>query len=99
MGWPGEEHPHTGVVTAGREGRPGYTAEQKADVARLREMVWELSIEVSTHPYWATREGEARVGARMALKHHLDAAATPPETEQCPQKEDRAPGLSQTSTP
>ncbi|MFE0201083.1 hypothetical protein ACFW0I_35840 [[Kitasatospora] papulosa] len=82
VGWPGEEHPHTDVITAGREDSPGFTDEQKADVARLRELVCELSIEVSTHPYWATLEGEARVEARMVLKHHPDATATPPETEQ-----------------
>ncbi|MEJ8655051.1 hypothetical protein [Streptomyces sp. MS1.AVA.4] len=81
-GWPGEEHPHTGVVTGGREDSPGYTDEQKTEDARLRELLRELSIEVSTHSHWATVEGEARVKARMALKNHPGAAPTPPETEQ-----------------
>ncbi|MGW1888447.1 hypothetical protein [Streptomyces sp. NPDC001970] len=72
-GWPGEVHPHTGVVTGGRADSPGYTDEQKVDYARRRELVRELSIQVSTHTYWATLEGPARVEARMALKHHPDA--------------------------
>ncbi|MGW7367376.1 hypothetical protein ACWGI8_29130 [Streptomyces sp. NPDC054841] len=75
-GWPGEEHPHTGVVTGGQADSPGYTDEQKAEEARLWALVRELSIEVSTHPHWVTMEGEARVRARMALKHHPDTAPT-----------------------
>ncbi|MGW2562044.1 hypothetical protein ACWCXB_22880 [Streptomyces sp. NPDC001514] len=69
-GWPGEVHPHTGVVTGGRADSPGYTEEQLMENARWRELVRELSVQVSTHPYWATLEGPARVEARMALKHH-----------------------------
>ncbi|MFD7445335.1 hypothetical protein [Streptomyces sp. NPDC059909] len=75
QGWSGEEHPHTGVVTGGRSDSPGYTDEQKVEEALLWALVRELSIEVSTHPYWATLDGEARVKARMALKHHLVPAA------------------------
>lgn len=73
-GWAGEEHPHTGVVTGGRAGSPGYTDEQKTEEARLWALVRELSIEVSTHPYWSTVEGEPRVKARMTLKNHPDTA-------------------------
>ena len=76
-GWPGVEHPHTGVVTGGREDSPGYTPEQAAEEKRLWDLVRELSIEVSTHAFWSTREGEALVAARMALKHHPDAVPAP----------------------
>ncbi|MFG2334693.1 hypothetical protein ACGFMM_34540 [Streptomyces sp. NPDC048604] len=72
-GWPGEEHPHTGIVTGGREDSTGYTEEQAAQEQRLWALVRELSIEVSTHPFWSTRQGEALVAARMALKQHPDA--------------------------
>lgn len=34
-GWPGEVHPHTGVVTGGRDASPGYTPEQAAEEKRL----------------------------------------------------------------
>lgn len=75
-GWPGETHPHTGSVTGGREDSPGYTDDQAAEEKRLWDLVRELSIAVSTHPYWATQEkGEAVVAARMALKHHPDVLA------------------------
>ena len=79
-GWAGEEHPHTGVVTGGREDSPGYTKEQTAEEKRLWDLVRDLSIAVSTHPFWDTlpKDG-AVVEARMALKHHpgtgLDVAA------------------------
>ncbi|MGW6570425.1 hypothetical protein [Streptomyces sp. NPDC054975] len=73
-GWPGEVHPHTGVVTGGREDSPGWTEEQQAEHARLLALVRDLSITVSAHPYWQTQEGgEGVVEARMALKHHPDA--------------------------
>ncbi|MET9436932.1 hypothetical protein [Streptomyces sp. NPDC006551] len=72
-GWPGEVHPHTGVVTGGREDSPGYTDEQKAEYERLSRLVRDLSIQVSTHPHWENLTGEALVTARMVLKHHPDA--------------------------
>ncbi|MBT2511520.1 hypothetical protein J7I98_38160 [Streptomyces sp. ISL-98] len=48
---------------------PGYTDEQKAEVARLRAELLELSVAVSTHPYWDTVPVADRVDQRMALKH------------------------------
>ncbi|WP_138908598.1 hypothetical protein [Streptomyces chryseus] len=48
---------------------PGYSDEQKAEVARLRRELLELSAVVSTHPYWETVEAGKRVDQRMALKH------------------------------
>ncbi|MFD3336124.1 hypothetical protein ACFWV1_26275 [Streptomyces sp. NPDC058700] len=75
-GWPGTVHPHTGEVTGGREPSPGYTPEQAAEEKRLWDLVRELSIGVSTHPYWATPErGPELVKARMALKTHQDVLA------------------------
>ncbi|MFG2639875.1 hypothetical protein ACGFYP_02665 [Streptomyces sp. NPDC048370] len=74
-GWPGEVHPHTGVVTGGRQESPGCTPEQDAEERRLWAVVRELSIEVSTHPYRATLEKDGGlVQARMALKSHPEAA-------------------------
>ncbi|MFB8040255.1 hypothetical protein ACFC8F_03010 [Streptomyces hydrogenans] len=75
-GWPGVKHPHTDEVTAGREDSPGYTPEQVAAEAQLWARIRELSIEVSTHPYWNTLErGPELVEARTALKHHADVLA------------------------
>ncbi|MCX4987025.1 hypothetical protein [Streptomyces sp. NBC_00572] len=38
------------------------------------DLVWELSVAVSTHPYWATLEKDAGlVEARMELKQHPKA--------------------------
>ncbi|WP_256096732.1 hypothetical protein [Streptomyces agglomeratus] len=48
---------------------PGYTDVQKAEVARLRRRLLELSAVVSTHPYRETVEVGKRVEQRMALKH------------------------------
>ncbi|MET7718629.1 hypothetical protein [Streptomyces sp. NPDC005407] len=76
-GWTGVEGQYSSYRRA-FPASPGWTDEQKAEVARLRGLVLELSIEVSTHPYWATLQGSAVVEARMALKHHPDAA--PPAT-------------------
>ncbi|MFD9033266.1 hypothetical protein ACFVZW_19255 [Streptomyces sp. NPDC059567] len=72
-GWPGAVHPHTGEVTGGRAPSTGYTDEQKADVARLEELLRELSAEVTTHPHWATVEAGKRMQARMDLKTHPEA--------------------------
>ncbi|MFC9736201.1 hypothetical protein ACFWG5_34380 [Streptomyces hydrogenans] len=70
-GWPGVKHPHTDEVAAGREDSPGYTPEQATAEAQLWARIQELSIEVSTHPYWSTLErGPKLVEARTALKHH-----------------------------
>ncbi|MFD3565804.1 hypothetical protein [Streptomyces sp. NPDC058667] len=75
-GWPGTVHPHTGKVTGGREPSPGYTPEQAAEEQRLWDLVRELSVAVSTHPYWSELErGPELVKARMALKSHEDVTA------------------------
>ncbi|MFJ5829510.1 hypothetical protein [Streptomyces sp. NPDC093089] len=73
-GRPGAVHPHTGEVTGGRDASPGCTPEQEAEEKRLWELARELSIAVSTHPYWGTLEKDAGlVKARMELKRHSKA--------------------------
>ncbi|MFI8426047.1 hypothetical protein [Streptomyces sp. NPDC085479] len=75
-GWPGPRHPHTEEVALGREDSPGYTPEQAAREADLWARLQELSIQVSTHPHWATLErGPQLVDARTALKHDPDVLA------------------------
>ncbi|MER8237019.1 hypothetical protein [Streptomyces sp. NPDC094049] len=68
-GWPAVIHETTKkVLSPAREPSPGYTSEQRADDDRLRALVLELSVVVSTHPYWATVERGEAVAARQALK-------------------------------
>lgn len=67
----GRQQPYTEYRT-GKPDSPGYTPEQKSEEARLRGEVLQLSITVSTHPYWRTLEAGTTVDARMALKHIHD---------------------------
>lgn len=46
---------------------PGYSEEQKTEIARFRERLIELAAVVTTHPYWSTLDGGV-VAARMELK-------------------------------
>ncbi|WP_329073643.1 hypothetical protein OG501_00035 [Streptomyces niveus] len=71
LGWEGDKQPYTEYRT-GKPDSPGYTPEQKSEEARLRGEVLQLSITVSTHPYWRTLEAGTTVDARMALKHIHD---------------------------
>jgi hypothetical protein len=66
-GWEADKQLHSNYISA-KPDSPGYTPEQAAEVARFQDRLRELSITVSTHPYWATL-GEGVVAARMALKH------------------------------
>ncbi|MEU8883848.1 hypothetical protein [Streptomyces hydrogenans] len=76
-GWPGQKHPHTDeATTGGRPDSPGYTPEQVTAEAQLWARIRELSVEVSTHSYWATLErGAGLVDARAALKSHPEVVA------------------------
>lgn len=47
---------------------PGYTAEELARVDEFRRRILDLSVTVSTHPYWTSLTAGV-VDARMALKH------------------------------
>lgn len=67
-GWTGEEG-HYSSYRREFPASPGWSEEQRAEEVRLRELVLTLSIEVSTHPYWAGLDGPDVVRARMALKH------------------------------
>ncbi|MFD4756355.1 hypothetical protein [Streptomyces sp. NPDC058426] len=53
---------------------PGWTPEQRQEVAALRGRVQRLAIEVVTHPYWETLDPAGRLAARDGLKH-LDEPA------------------------
>ncbi|MET9109624.1 hypothetical protein [Streptomyces zhihengii] len=64
-GWTGTEHPHTGLISDGREPSPGWSDEQKAVVVQLRQECLALSVMVTTHPYWQTLAGEDLHTARM----------------------------------
>ncbi|MGW6463650.1 hypothetical protein [Streptomyces rubiginosohelvolus] len=67
-GWEGEKQLHSGFRSA-KPDSPGYTEEQHAEVARFRAELLELSITVSTHPFWEQVEQGQVVAARMRLKH------------------------------
>ncbi|MFK4224381.1 hypothetical protein [Streptomyces sp. NPDC019890] len=66
-GWTSEKHVLGDRVVSFPDS-PGYTDEQAAEVERLRRRLLDLSVTVSTHPYWATLSAGV-VDARMALKH------------------------------
>lgn len=79
-GWAGEKQLHSDRIGAMPES-PGYTEEQKAAEARLRGLLLELSITVSTHPYWSAVEPSGVVEERRALKHTPGAVTGPGEDE------------------
>ncbi|WP_331754110.1 hypothetical protein [Streptomyces sp. NBC_00826] len=72
-GWEGDKQLHSSYRSH-KEGSPGYTEEQAAEVARFRARLLELSITVSTHPFWDSVDAGGRVEARMALKHAHEPA-------------------------
>ncbi|MFD4862720.1 hypothetical protein [Streptomyces atratus] len=72
-GWEGEKHLHS-EYRSGKADSPGYTEEQAAKVARFQERLLELSIAVSTHPFWDSVDVGDRVEARMALKRAHEPA-------------------------
>lgn len=74
-GWTGDKQLYSDYLPRFPDS-PGYTDQQTADEARLRRLLLDLSITVSTHPYWATLT-ENVVEERMALKH-TPGALTPP---------------------
>ncbi|MFG2174405.1 hypothetical protein ACGFMO_24110 [Streptomyces niveus] len=73
-GWAaGEKQPYTDCKST-KPDSPGYTHHEKSEVARLRAAVRELSVTVSTHPYWSTLEPGTVVEGRMALKQTAPVA-------------------------
>lgn len=55
-----------------RPASPGWTGEQKQQVADARERRLALAAAVVTHTFWATLDGPDAVKARSALKHATD---------------------------
>jgi hypothetical protein len=52
-----------------RSASPGWTADEQAEVEKLRQREHELAVFVSGHRYWAEVTGADRVDARTRLKH------------------------------
>ncbi|MEV6858785.1 hypothetical protein AB0M89_33960 [Streptomyces microflavus] len=67
-GWEAEKQLHSGFRSS-KPDSPGCTEAQHAEVARCRAELLELSITVSTHPFWEQVEQGQVVDARMRLKH------------------------------
>ncbi|MFE4454411.1 hypothetical protein [Streptomyces sp. NPDC056796] len=72
-GWRAEKQVHSDYRPE-KADSPGHTPEQRAELARLRKQVLDLSITVSTHPYWTTVDRSDTVACRMALKHAHETA-------------------------
>ena len=52
-----------------RPASPGWTADEQAEVEKLRRREHELAVFVSGHRFWAEVTGADRVDARTRLKH------------------------------
>ncbi|MFF3787686.1 hypothetical protein [Streptomyces sp. NPDC001933] len=72
-GWESDKQLHSNYISS-KPASPGYTEDQAAEVTRFRARLLELSITVSTHPFWESVEAGDRVAARMALKHAHEPA-------------------------
>ena len=59
-----------------RPASPGWTADEQAEVEKLRQREHELAVFVSGHHFWAEVAVTERVQARMQLRH---AHETPSE--------------------
>jgi hypothetical protein len=59
-----------------RPASPGWSADEQAEVEKLRQREHELAVFISTHRYWSGLTGPERVSARSQLKHAHEA---PPE--------------------
>ncbi|NEC17929.1 hypothetical protein [Streptomyces parvus] len=73
-GWDSEKQLHSSYRSS-KADSPGYTDEQRTEMARLRAEVLRLSEVVYVHPFWATVEAGKVVEARMRLKHAHEPAA------------------------
>ncbi|MDN3247460.1 hypothetical protein ACFW4O_08075 [Streptomyces mutabilis] len=63
-----------------RPASPGWSADEQAEVEKLRQRERELAVFVSTHRYWSQITGPDRVTARSELKraHAAPDRETPP---------------------
>ncbi|MEU9267645.1 hypothetical protein AB0E04_19635 [Streptomyces sp. NPDC048251] len=52
-----------------RPASPGWTADEQAEVEKLRQREHELAVFVTCHRFWAEVATPDRVAARMHLKH------------------------------
>ena len=66
-GWEADKQLHSSYRSS-KPDSPGYTDEQEKQVAEYGARLVELSITVSTHPFWETLERAEVVAARMDLK-------------------------------
>ncbi|MBI0312029.1 hypothetical protein JBF12_03070 [Streptomyces javensis] len=80
-GLPWSVEPHPGFSDTDiwrprqRPATDDWSEEDQAEVQRLRDRQRELTLNVVTHPFWATLEGPDCVTARMVLKHAHDVAS------------------------
>ncbi|MCT9082748.1 hypothetical protein [Streptomyces fulvoviolaceus] len=56
-----------------RPASPGWTADEQAEVEKLRQREHELAVFVSCHRFWTEVTAPERVDARMKLKHAHEA--------------------------
>ncbi|WNM34848.1 hypothetical protein RKE30_33005 [Streptomyces sp. Li-HN-5-11] len=52
-----------------RPASPGWTADEQAEVEKLRRREHELAVFITTHRYWSEITGPDGVDARSRLKH------------------------------
>ncbi|MFG2118242.1 hypothetical protein [Streptomyces sp. NPDC048710] len=58
-----------------RPASPGWTADEQAEVEKLRRREHELAVFVSGHRFWSEVTAAERVEARTKLKHAHEGAA------------------------
>ncbi|OAH16411.1 hypothetical protein [Streptomyces jeddahensis] len=59
----------TGWRKVERPASPGWTADEQAEVEKLRQREQELAVFVTCHRFWSDVSGPEVVEARMKLKH------------------------------
>ena len=59
----------TGWRKVERPASPGWTADEQAEVEKLRRREHELAVFVTTHRFWAEVPAADRMDARTGLKH------------------------------
>ncbi|MFI0596671.1 hypothetical protein [Streptomyces griseus] len=74
-GWQADKQLHSDYRPS-KPDSPGYTSEQHQQVAAFRKRLLDLSIKVSTHPFWQTLGSGLVVEGRMQLKHMDDQPET-----------------------
>ncbi|ANP54775.1 hypothetical protein J2Z21_001580 [Streptomyces griseochromogenes] len=68
-------HDDNGWRKVERPASPGWTADEQAEVEKLRRREHELAVFVSGHRFWAEVASAERVGARMKLKQAHEETA------------------------